>query len=128
VSDLVDVVRSLTVDPENRVPHLAFQPDAIHQKSKFLAIEEIETGFYLRMKANDQTGVLAKIATILSEAGISIDAVSQKPPMVENAKQNTIAILTHRVQEQQMNLAIKRIENLPEIIGKLTRIRVENLI
>jgi homoserine dehydrogenase len=128
VSDLVDVVRSLTVDPENRVPHLAFQPDAIHQKSKFLAIEEIETGFYLRMKANDQPGVLAKIATILSEAGISIDAVSQKPPMIENAKQNTIAILTHRVQEQQMNLAIKRIENLPEIIGKLTRIRVENLI
>lgn len=128
VSDLVDVVRSLTVDPENRVPHLAFQPDAIHQKSKFLAIEEIETGFYLRMKANDQTGVLAKIATILSEAGIGIDAVSQKPPMVENAKQNTIAILTHRVQEKHMNLAIKRIENLPEIIGKLTRIRVENLI
>jgi len=128
VSDLVDVVRSLTVDPENRVPHLAFQPDAIHQKSKFLAIEEIETSFYLRMKANDQMGVLARIATILSEAGISIDAVSQKPPMVENAKQNTIAILTHRVQEQQMNLAIKRIENLPEIIGKLTRIRVENLI
>jgi homoserine dehydrogenase len=128
VSDLVDVVRSLTVDPENRVPHLAFQPDAIHQKSKFLPIEEVETSFYLKMKANDQMGVLARIATILSEAGISIDAVSQKPPMIENAKQNTIAILTHRVQEQQMNLAIKQIENLPEIIGKLTRIRVENLI
>lgn len=128
VSDLVDVVRSLTVDPENRVPHLAFQPDAIHQKSKFLPIEEIETGFYLRMKANDQAGVLAKVATILSEAGISIDAVTQKPPMVENAKQNTIAILTHRVQEQQMNLAIKRIENLPEIVGKLVRLRVENLV
>jgi homoserine dehydrogenase len=128
VSDLVDVVRSLTVDPENRVPHLAFQPNAIHQKSKFLSIEEVETSFYLRMKANDQPGVLAKVATILSEAGISIDAVTQKPPMVENAKQNTIAILTHKVQEQQMNLAIKRIETLPEIIGKLTRLRVENLI
>lgn len=128
VSDLVDVVRSLTVDPENRVPHLAFQPHAIHQQIKFLSIDDVETGFYLRMKANDQPGVLAKVATILSEAGISIDAVTQKPPLVENAKQNTIAILTHKVREHQMNLAIKRIETLPDIIGKLTRIRVENLI
>ena len=29
VGDIVDVVRTLTSDPENRVPHLAFQPDAI---------------------------------------------------------------------------------------------------
>ncbi len=126
VSDLVDVVRTLTVDPENRVPHLAFQPDAISRNVRFLDISEVETAYYLRIRADDRPGVLADIARILSETGISIEAVSQKEPP-EGVKQANIVLLTHRVKEKHMNEAIRRIEALPQTSGQVKRIRAEML-
>ncbi|MDM8546875.1 homoserine dehydrogenase [Candidatus Venteria ishoeyi] len=126
VADLVDVVRSLTVDPENRVPHLAFQPDTITKNQRFLGIEDIQSAYYLRMEADDLPGVLAHVASILSESGISIEAVSQKEPRTGETQVN-IVLLTHRVQEKLLNEAIVRIEALPDIRGEIMRIRLESL-
>ncbi len=126
VSDLVDVVRTLTVDPENRVPHLAFQPDSIFHNMRFLDIEDIETAYYLRMLADDRPGVLADVTRILSETGISIEAVSQKEPP-EGVKQTNIVLLTHKVKEKQMEEALQRIEALQQIRGRVMLIRLETL-
>jgi homoserine dehydrogenase len=126
VADIVDVVRTLTSDPENRVPHLAFQPDAIATHVQILPVSEVETAYYLRMTTVDQPGVLAKVATILSEAGISIEAVIQKEPP-DGADHVAIVLLTHRVVEKKLNQALKRIEDLPDTIGKVARIRLETL-
>lgn len=125
VSDIIDVVRAMTSDPENRVPHLAFQPSAISQMP-MLPIEAVETAYYLRMAAADRPGVLAEITRILGDQGISIEALIQKEPKEGDAKAEII-MLTHRVREQKMNDAITAIQNLPAISGAVTRIRLEHL-
>lgn len=125
VADLVDVVRALTTDPGNRVPHLAFQPDAISHLP-MLSIDDTETAYYLRMLAEDRPGVLAEVATILGNAGISIEAMVQPEPP-QGASQARLIMLSHRVRERQMNIALEQIEALDSISGKVTRIRVEQL-
>lgn len=125
VADIVDVVRTLTSDPENRVPHLAFQSDALSDH-KILPIDKVETAYYLRMTAEDKPGVLAEITRILGELQISIEAIVQKEPGSEASKA-TLVMLTHRVLEQNMNQALEKIEALESISGKVMRIRVEHL-
>jgi len=125
VADLVDVTRTLTADPENRVPHLAFQPDALSDLS-IHPVEDIETAYYLRLCAVDRPGVLADVTRILGELGISIEAVIQKEPL-EDQQQVAIILLTRRVQEKHMNAAILQIEALDSIEGRVTRIRLEHL-
>ena len=125
VADLVDVVRTLTADPENRVPHLAFQPDQISDVP-ILPMDDVVTAYYLRMTADDKPGVLADVTSILAESGISIEAIIQKEPKAD-AKQVSIIILTHVVLESKMNAAITRIEALQSISGAINRMRVEQL-
>jgi len=125
VADLVDVVRALTADPENRVPHLAFQADALSDIA-ILPMAEVETAYYLRLEAEDSPGVLAEVTRILGEAGISIEAIIQKEQAPEAAYVPVI-MLTHVVKEGKMNQAIQSIQALDSIGGSVTRIRVEYL-
>jgi homoserine dehydrogenase len=125
VADVVDVVRMLTSDPGNRVPHLAFQPDAMADMP-ILPMEEIETAYYLRLEASDKPGVLAEVTRILADLDISIEALLQKEP-AEGAETVPVIILTHAIREGQMNDAIGRIEALETIQGAVTRIRLETL-
>jgi len=123
VADIVDVVRALTTDPENRVPHLAFQPDALSDIN-ILPIEEIETAYYLRMYAIDKPGVVADVTKILGDSNISIEAILQKEP-IGNASCIPVIFLTQCVKEKTMNGAISQIEKLDAIDGKVMRIRME---
>ncbi len=125
VADLVDVVRALTTDPNNRVPHLAFQPDELSDMP-MLPMDQVETAYYLRITALDQPGVMARIAGILGEEGISIEAIVQKEPE-EGDTQVPLIMLSHRVLEGRMNQAIARIEALDSVKGEVVRIRVEHL-
>ena len=125
VADIIDVVRTLTADPENRVPHLAFQPHALSDVP-ILPMDDVETAYYLRMQASDKPGVLAEVTSILGAAGISIEAILQKEP-ASGASEASIILLTHVVQERQMNAAIGQIEALDSIHGELVRIRLEHL-
>jgi len=125
VADLVDVVRTLTVDPNNRVPHLAFQPDALVDLP-ILPIEDVETSYYLRLHALDKPGVLAEVTRILADLNISIESILQKEPR-PNEKTVPVIILTQRVREKNMNEAIARIEKLSSIDGSVARIRLEHL-
>jgi homoserine dehydrogenase len=124
VADLVDVVRTLTSDPGHRVPHLAFQADALSD-TPIVAMEEVETAYYLRMRALDRPGVLADVASILGREGISIEAVVQHDPNGESHAD--LIMLTHRVLEGHMRAALVAIEQLESIQGAVTRIRVEAL-
>jgi homoserine dehydrogenase len=125
VADLVDVVRALTSDPENRVPHLAFQPAAIAD-IPVLTMPEVETAFYLRMQVIDQTGVLADITQIFSDHNISIEAVVQKDR--KHAQDSVpLIILTHRVLESNMMIALEKIEALNTISEQVVSIRLETL-
>ena len=125
VADLVDVTRMHTADPGQRVPHLAFQPDRMSDLP-ILSMEEVETSYYLRLRVLDRPGVLADITRILADQSISIDAMVQKEPS-EGEEQVDIIMLTHLTLEKNINDAIKRIESLPVISGKVMRIRLEEL-
>ncbi len=125
VADLVDVTRMLTSDPENRVPHLAFQPDALSDVP-VLPIDEVRTSYYLRLRVFDKPGVLADVTRILADLGISIDAMIQKEP-AEGEEQADVILLTHETVEKYINQAIAKIEALSSISGKVTRIRLEEL-
>jgi len=125
VADVVDVVRALTTDPHNRVPHLAFQPTELSD-TPVLPMEEVETACYLRLSALDKPGVMARVAGILGEQGISIEAIKQKEPE-EGETHVPLIMLTHRVREGRMNDAIARIEALEAVKGEVMRIRLETL-
>ena len=125
VADIVDVVRVLTTDPENRVPHLAFQPDAILDMP-ILPINDVITSYYLRIHTDDEPGVLADITRILAEQKISIEAILQKEPEDNNGIVPVI-MLTQKVVEKNMDLAIKDIEALKTVKDSVMRIRMESL-
>ena len=125
VADLVDVTRLHTADPEQRVPHLAFQPDRM-SSLKVLPMDEVVTSYYLRMQVEDRPGVLADVSRILADASISINAMVQREP-AKGEKQVDIIMLTHQTREKSINTAIGKIEKLPVVTGKVTRIRLEEL-
>ena len=125
VADVIDVVRALTSDPENRVPHLAFQANALAD-IPVLPADMFRTAYYLRLNAEDKPGVLAEVTRILAEHQISIEAISQKVPL-ENETSVPIIILTQITLEKEMNAAIAEIEALKTVTGKVNRIRLETL-
>jgi homoserine dehydrogenase len=125
IADLVDVTRLATADPEHRVPHLAFQPDAM-SNLPILPMSEIETGYYLRLRVEDKPGVLADVTRILADQQISIDAMLQREPE-EGEGETDIIILTHVCKESAADAAIAKIEGLAAQKGKVKRIRLEEL-
>ncbi|NBS57220.1 MAG: homoserine dehydrogenase [Betaproteobacteria bacterium] len=126
VADLIDVTRLITADPESRVPHLAFQPDQMSD-IPVLPMGEVETSYYLRMRVVDKPGVLADLTRIFAKASISIDAMVQKEPG-EGESRVDIVLLTHKAVEKNVNGAIAKIEKLKSVVGKVTRIRLEELL
>lgn len=125
VADIVDVVRTLTGDPENRVPHLAFKPDQIADLP-VMPVQDIESAYYLRIQAADRPGVMAQVSRIMGDLDISIEAILQKEP---GPGETTVPLimLTRRVQEHRIDAAIREFEALDSIIGSVQRIRVETL-
>jgi homoserine dehydrogenase len=124
VADLVDVVRTLTTDPHNRVPHLAFQPAAINPLP-VLAPMQYLSAYYLCLQAQDKPGVLAQIARVLAEADISIEAIRQKEPKAGAAAVDVV-ILTGQVDECRMLKAQRALESLDSVNKGITRLRVEH--
>lgn len=125
IADLVDVARMMTADPEHRVPHLSFQPDQLRD-TPILRMEQVETGYYLRLRAYDRPGVMADVTRILADGSISIDAILQREAE-EGEDLVDVIILTHRSIEANVNTAIAKIEVLPTIAAKVIRIRLEEL-
>ncbi|WP_136249306.1 homoserine dehydrogenase [Halomonas borealis] len=126
VADVLDVARDITTDHHYRVPYLAFSGIGENaDQPPILAMEDISTAYYLRLLAVDRPGVLARVASTLSEEGISIEALIQKE--VTEGELVPIILMTHRTRERQMNEAIRKIESMADIAGSVTRIRVESL-
>jgi len=129
IADLVDITRLHTADPLNRVPHLAFQPNAM-SNLKILPMSDVITSYYLRLRVADEAGVLAKLTSLLADANISIDAVLQREAdQVSQAGENQtdVIILTHDTVEGKMNEVLKQMQALPTVMAPITKIRKEEL-
>ena len=125
IADLVDVTRMHTADPEHRVPHLAFQPDQLVDLP-ILPMAEVQTNYYLRLRVQDEPGVLADITRALADEQISIDAVMQKEPG-EGEDEADLVLLTHLTREKRINAVIDKLGKLSVVVGKVTLIRMETL-
>lgn len=125
VADLMDVARLSSATAEQRVPYLGFQAEQL-SNLPILPIAEINSAYYLRLRASDEPGVLANVTKILADRNISIDAMLQKEP-ADNETEADIVILTHVTKEKNMDAGIAEIEALPAIVGKLIKIRMEEL-
>ncbi|WIV96320.1 homoserine dehydrogenase [Kinneretia aquatilis] len=125
IADLVDITRLHTADPDHRVPHLAFQPDAMSDTA-ILPMAEVLTSYYLRLRVADEAGVLSRITTILAEHDISIDAVLQRESN-EGERQTDLIILTHETQEGRMNRALAQMQGLNTVLAPIVRLRKEEL-
>jgi homoserine dehydrogenase len=125
IADIIDVARTITTDAQNRVPHLAFQPDQIVE-IPILPITEVQTAYYLRMRVDDRPGVMAEITRIMGDNDISIEAILQKEPEA-GVTRATIIMLTQKIRERQMVAAIDAITRLEAVHGDVHRIRVETL-
>ena len=134
IADLVDITRLHTADPQNRVPHLAFQPDAMSDLP-VLPMDEVVTSYYLRLRVADEAGVLAKVTGILATENISIDAVLQREADqvqpselgATSVPQTDLIILTHDAREGTMNRALASLQALPTVLKPIVRIRKEEL-
>ena len=129
IADLVDITRLHTVDPLSRVPHLAFQPNAM-SNLKILPMSDVITSYYLRLRVADEAGVLAKLTSLLADANISIDAVLQREAdQVSQAGENQtdVIILTHDTVEGKMNEVLAQMQALPTVMAPITKIRKEEL-
>ena len=129
IADLIDIARLQTADAAQRVPHLAFQPDAM-SNVPVLAMGEVITSYYLRLNVADEAGVLANVTSILAKAGISIDAVLQREADEvggEGAMQTDLIILTHDCVEAKMNEALAQMQALKTVLAPIVRIRKEEL-
>jgi homoserine dehydrogenase len=129
IADLVDIARLHTADPHHRVPHLAFQPDAMSDLA-VLPMSEVVTSYYLRLRVADEAGVLAKVTGLLAEAGISIDAVLQREADEiggEGSTQTDVIILTHDTREGTLDGVLAQMQALPSVLAPITRIRKEEL-
>ncbi len=125
VADLIDVARLADASAAQRVPYLGFQAGQLNDLP-ILPIAAIHSAYYLRLRASDKPGVLAGVTKILADRNISIDAMLQKEP-ADNETEADIVILTHLTQEKNMDAGIAEIEALPAIVGKLVKIRMEEL-
>ncbi|RZI56407.1 MAG: homoserine dehydrogenase [Rubrivivax sp.] len=125
IADLVDITRLATADPDHRVPHLAFQPDAMND-TPILPMAQVQTAFYLRLRVADQAGVLSSITTILAEHEISIDAVLQRES-AEGESQTDLIILTHDTQEGRMSEALAKMQALTTVLAPIVKLRKEEL-
>jgi homoserine dehydrogenase len=125
IADLVDITRLHTADPLNRVPHLAFQPDAL-SNMPILPMDQVVTSCYLRLSVADQAGVLAQVTGILAQSGISIEAVLQRAAD-DGENQTDLIILTHDCVEAHMNEAMSKIQALDTVLAPIIRLRKEDL-
>ena len=125
IADLVDITRLHTADPLNRVPHLAFQPDAL-SNLPILPMDQVVTSYYLRLRVADQAGVLAEVTGILARSGISIEAVLQRAADAGES-QTDLIILTHHCVEADMNHAMAQMQALGSVLAPIIRLRKEDL-
>lgn len=105
VGDVVDVVRNITAATAVRIP-MGYYTTA--SEVRVLPIGEITSRYYLRFTVSDTPGVLATIASLLGDEGISIASVMQKEGYADDSV--PVIILTHRAKEQGVKRALAEIE------------------
>ena len=116
VANIIDIARR-----GKGSPMLGFENQP-GEKITLMSKDNIQTKYYLRLEVADKSGTLAKIATILGNNSISIEAMLQKP--LKNGSANLL-LTTHISIEKDIIKAMTELENSGVILTKPAMIRIE---
>lgn len=123
MADVVDIVRAITGGETTPAPGLGVPVSALRHR-ELVPAAEVVTPWYMRMTAADRPGVMAEIARILGERGISIESLIQKPPH-RGEQRVPVIILTNSASQACLDAACEALLGLDTIDGMITRLRVE---
>ena len=117
IADIVDIARNVV---GNVLPPV---PIELSEDVRIRPMAELETKYYLRLNVADRPGVLAQIASVLGDLGISIASVIQKETD-DVAQRAEIVLMTHQASEESMQRALRQLEGLDVIdeVGNLVRV------
>ncbi len=124
VADLIDLARRHGCEGGTPVPHLGVSPQW-RRPLPVLPIEQVTSGYYLRLRVSDRPGVLADITRVLAAEGISIDAFVQHEPQ-DGSGQTDVVLITHRCLEAAVMRATEQLEALDAVLMPPVRLRVES--
>ncbi len=116
IADIIDIVRG------NHGPMLGYKK-GLESGLKLLHKDEIVSQYYLRLEVNDQSGVLATIASTLGRFGISIESMLQKP--THDEERAKLLFTTHQCLEVKMQDAINALSELDDVHGEIAMMRIE---
>jgi len=124
VSDLIDVVTGRAGSP-SRLPNLwseSAPPVSLAPPS------QIKSRYYLRFTIADRPGVLAKLARILGEHGISIASVIQHDPGDDAPDLSPVplVIMTHMAIQADLQAALTEIDRLDDVHAPSVCLGVED--
>jgi homoserine dehydrogenase len=122
VSDIIEAARNLLQQTSERIPHLAFHHDHVPDRH-LVAMDDVQTEYYIRLTVKDEPGVLAKIATVFGERKVSIRQLVQTEPGQGGSA--TIALLTHTAREGDVQSALAAIAPMPLSLEPPSLIRIE---
>ena len=116
ISDIIDIARG------NQGPMLGYKK-SLESGLRLLDRDDITSKYYIRLEVNDESGVLASIASLLGEFNISIESMLQKPSL--NLNKANVLFTTHTCKELDIQNAIKDLALLSGVNENIAMIRIE---
>ena len=107
--------------------HLAGGPglaDSTHANLEALPVQHISTRFQITLEVNDKAGVLAKIASIFANHGVSVETVQQS---VSKNNAALLTIMTHVASERDLESVVASLQGDDSVVSVSAVIRVEGL-
>ncbi len=129
VSDVVDIAKSISLGVGREIEITSMNWE--HKDLNLTKVSDFYTRYYVRFTVPDITGILSKVAAIFAKYDISIAAVLQKEKVIEkyekiSEKLVPLVILTHTASENNLQKAVKEIEDNNLTGAKTVIIRVED--
>ena len=122
VADVIDLCRNLLAGSPGRVP-LPCEPWV--RPLPLVPPGETSGAFYLRFQVTDEPGVLARLAGILGERGISLAAVHQPDAHSAGGRPVPVVVVTHEARAGDVDAAVTAIDRLPSTRAPTRRVRIE---
>jgi homoserine dehydrogenase len=123
MADVVSLARSIASNEQPSIHSMGVGVSAMSQPV-IADINEVASAWYLRLDAEDKPGVMASLTQCLSQCGIGIESLIQKPESAALAKVPVI-LMTDEAPTRAIEQAIADIEALPSVGGPVTCLRVE---
>tara|TARA_A100001037_G_scaffold182756_3_gene163780 strand:- start:31258 stop:32568 length:1311 start_codon:yes stop_codon:yes gene_type:complete len=120
LGDIINVTLSTN---SNQTSNLMPQ---ISTRYKPSSLDDLQTRYYLRLRAKDLPGVMAQISRVLGDMNVNLATVSQKEVLGKSKLLAEIVITTHLCKEESAQAAITQLKNLDVIETLCSFIRIED--